>query len=62
MKYTQVLACPDASAVGRSFDEIGAARGVDPVDAFLDLVASTARRCAGTPSWPTTAWGRCGPS
>ncbi len=39
MKYTQVLSCPDASAVGRSFDEIGAARGVDPVDAFLDLVA-----------------------
>jgi N-acyl-D-aspartate/D-glutamate deacylase len=36
---TRILACPDASVVGRSFAEVGAARGVDGVDAFLDLNA-----------------------
>lgn len=39
MKYTQVLACPDASVVGRSFDEIAVSRGQDAVDVFLDLAA-----------------------
>jgi N-acyl-D-aspartate/D-glutamate deacylase len=34
-----VLACPDASVVGLSFAEVAEARGVDPVDVFLDLIA-----------------------
>ena len=33
-----VVACPDASLVGKSFGEIADARGEHPVDAFLDLV------------------------
>ena len=39
MQYTEVLACPDASLVGRSFADIAAARGAHPVDVFLDLAA-----------------------
>ena len=34
----QIVACPDASLVGRSFGEVADARGVHPVDAYLDLV------------------------
>ncbi|RAV11700.1 hypothetical protein DQP55_13355 [Mycolicibacterium sp. GF69] len=34
----EIVACPDASAVGRSFGQIGQDRGLHPVDAFLDLV------------------------
>ena len=33
-----IVACPDASVVGRSFGAVGTARGIHPVDAFLDLV------------------------
>lgn len=34
-----IVACPDASVVGKSFGEVGRDRGgVHPVDAFLDLV------------------------
>ncbi|HSX70782.1 MAG TPA: amidohydrolase family protein [Pseudomonas sp.] len=33
----RVIACPDASVVGKNFAEIGAARRQDPVDCFLDL-------------------------
>jgi len=33
-----IVACPDASLVGRSFGDVAEARGVHPVDAFLDLV------------------------
>jgi N-acyl-D-aspartate/D-glutamate deacylase len=32
-----VVACPDASMVGRNFGEIGKAQGKDGVDAFFDL-------------------------
>jgi N-acyl-D-aspartate/D-glutamate deacylase len=39
-RHSLVLACPDASIVGKSFAEIAAARGCDPVDAFLDLVCA----------------------
>lgn len=35
-----VTACPDASAVGKSFGQIATERGVHPVDAFLDLVVA----------------------
>jgi N-acyl-D-aspartate/D-glutamate deacylase len=34
-----ILACPDASVVGKTFTRVGEERGVDAVDAFLDLVA-----------------------
>lgn len=34
----EIVACPDASVVGKSFGAVGADRGVHPVDAFLDLV------------------------
>jgi len=34
-----ILAAPDASLVGRSFTEVATARGADPVDTFLDLMA-----------------------
>ncbi|MGD0523689.1 MAG: amidohydrolase family protein [Polyangiaceae bacterium] len=33
-----IVACPDASVVGRSFGDVAEARGLHPVDAFLDLV------------------------
>lgn len=34
-----IVACPDASVIGKSFGEVGRLRGgVHPVDAFLDLV------------------------
>lgn len=39
-RHSVVLACPDASIVGKSFADIAAARGCDPVDAFLDLVCA----------------------
>ncbi|CRZ14188.1 N-acyl-D-amino-acid deacylase family protein [Mycolicibacterium neworleansense] len=35
----EIVACPDASVVGKSFGEVGQDRGeLHPVDAFLDLV------------------------
>nr|WP_207568033.1 amidohydrolase family protein [Mycolicibacter engbaekii] len=35
----EIVACPDASVVGKSFGQVGIDRGgVHPVDAFLDLV------------------------
>lgn len=34
----EIVACPDAAVVGRSFGQVGRERGVHPVDAFLDLV------------------------
>jgi N-acyl-D-aspartate/D-glutamate deacylase len=36
----EIVACPDASLVGRSFGAVADARGVHPVDAFLDLVVA----------------------
>jgi N-acyl-D-glutamate deacylase len=33
-----IVACPDASLVGRSFGDVAEARGSHPVDCFLDLV------------------------
>lgn len=37
--WSEVLACPDARLIGRSFQDIGEARGVRADEAFLDLVA-----------------------
>jgi N-acyl-D-glutamate deacylase len=39
-----IVACPDASVVGRSFGDIATARGIHPVDAFLDLVVEHGRK------------------
>jgi N-acyl-D-aspartate/D-glutamate deacylase len=36
--HTEILACPDASLVGRSFLDVAKDRGLDAVDVFLDLV------------------------
>lgn len=34
----EIVACPAASLVGKSFGQVGRERGLHPVDAFLDLV------------------------
>ena len=34
----QIVGCPDTTVVGQSFGQVAVARGVHPVDAFLDLV------------------------
>ena len=39
----QIVGCPDASVVGLSFGAVADARGVHPVDAFLDLAAEHGR-------------------
>lgn len=36
----EILACPDASVVGKSFGQVADERGVHPVDAYLDLVVA----------------------
>jgi len=38
LRYAEVVACPDPSVVGKSFQELAAAAGRDEVDVFLDLV------------------------
>lgn len=39
LHQTEIIDAPDRSLVGRSFGEIAQRRGIDPVDAYLDLVA-----------------------
>src|SRR5262249_39770115 len=39
-----VIACPDGSAVGKSFGQIADERGIHPVDAYLDLVVEHGTR------------------
>jgi N-acyl-D-aspartate/D-glutamate deacylase len=34
----EIVGCPDASVIGKSFGDVGLERGLHPVDAFLDLV------------------------
>ena len=47
----EIVACPDASVVGKSFGQVGAERGgLHPVDAFLDLVLEHGRAVR----WRTT--------
>lgn len=38
-RHSQILKCPDASVIGRSFDELARERGQDVEDVYLDLVA-----------------------
>lgn len=45
-----IVACPDASVVGRSFGDVADARGIHPVDAFLDLVVEHGKKLR----WRTT--------
>lgn len=47
----EIVACPDASLVGKSFGQVGVERGgVHPVDAFLDLVVEHGKQIR----WRTT--------
>jgi N-acyl-D-glutamate deacylase len=39
-----IVACPDASLVGKSFGEVADARGIHPVDLFLDLVVQYGKK------------------
>jgi N-acyl-D-aspartate/D-glutamate deacylase len=36
----EIVACPDASVVGRSFGEVADERGIEPADALLDLAVA----------------------
>ncbi|HEU4534907.1 MAG TPA: amidohydrolase family protein [Polyangiaceae bacterium] len=47
---TEIVACPDASAVGKSFGRVADERGLHPVDAYLDLVVEHGQRVR----WRTT--------
>ena len=46
----EIVDCPDATVVSRSFGQVGLDRGVHPVDAFLDLVCEHGRALR----WRTT--------
>lgn len=39
LREPRIIDCPDPSLVGRTFGEIAAERGADPLDCFLDLQA-----------------------
>lgn len=43
LSETRIVDCPEPGLIGRSFAEVAAARGADPVDAMLDLVAEHGR-------------------
>ncbi|WP_319452329.1 MULTISPECIES: N-acyl-D-amino-acid deacylase family protein [unclassified Mycobacterium] len=45
-----IVGCPDAAVVGKTFGEVADARGLHPVDAFLDLVLEHGRELR----WRTT--------
>lgn len=45
-----IVGCPDASVVGKSFGDVADARGIHPVDAFLDLVVAHGKALR----WKTT--------
>ncbi len=47
----EIVDCPDASVIGKSFGQVGLDRGgLHPVDAFLDLVLEHGRKLR----WRTT--------
>jgi N-acyl-D-aspartate/D-glutamate deacylase len=39
LAMTTIIGCPDGSVVGKSFSEVAAGRGVEPVEALIDLAA-----------------------
>lgn len=43
LRYAEVLSCPDASVVGKTFAQLGEERGQDGIDVFLDLVIEHGR-------------------
>ena len=45
-----IVACPDASVVGKSFGQVAEDRGIHPVDAYLDLVVAYGKQLR----WRTT--------
>lgn len=47
---TEIVNCPDESVIGKSFGQIAQDRGIQPVDAFLDLVSAY----PGRVRWHTT--------
>jgi N-acyl-D-aspartate/D-glutamate deacylase len=46
----EIVECPDASVVGKSFGRVADERGIHPVDAYLDLVVEYGKRVR----WRTT--------
>jgi N-acyl-D-aspartate/D-glutamate deacylase len=42
----EIVGCPDASVVGQTFGQVADARGLHPVDAFLDLMVAARRAAA----------------
>jgi N-acyl-D-aspartate/D-glutamate deacylase len=40
LDWSEILECPDASLVGKSFAEVARARGIRVLDVFLDLIAT----------------------
>ena len=46
----EIVDCPDRSVVGKSFGAVADAKGIHPVDAFLDLVVAHGRKLR----WKTT--------
>ncbi|KUI35042.1 amidohydrolase family protein [Mycobacterium sp. GA-2829] len=46
----EIVGCPDATLIGKSFGQVGVERGLHPVDAFLDLVLEYGRQVR----WRTT--------
>ena len=46
----EIVGCPDPSVVGKSFGAVADARGIHPVDAFLDLVVAHGKALR----WKTT--------
>lgn len=40
----EIVGCPDPAVIGKSFGAIADARGIHPVDAFLDLVVAHGKR------------------
>ena len=50
-----IVECPDASLVGKTFGQIADERGLHPLDAFLDLLVENGERnVRWTRSSPTT--------
>ncbi|MCA8920803.1 MAG: amidohydrolase family protein [Planctomycetes bacterium] len=43
LRYAEVVRCPDASVVGKTFAALGEERGQDAIDVFLDLVIEHGR-------------------
>jgi N-acyl-D-aspartate/D-glutamate deacylase len=39
LALTEIIDCPDRSVIGKSFTAVAAARGVEPVEALIDLAA-----------------------